>query len=870
MSSFSSSLSSSISKTPIMKVLQSLNSFEGIFIKGAREHNLKNIDVKIPRNKITVITGLSGSGKSSLAFDVLYYEGHRHYMESLSSSSSFSSSHFIETFKKPDVDFIFGLSPTLAIDQKNSRAHPRSTVGTVTEIYDFMRLLFSHKGVPQCPEHKVEMKKQSIEQMVKNIMSWPKKTPFLLFAPMVQGKKGEFSSEIASWIRKGFLRGRVDGEWIELEKAVLERHKKHNIDLLLDELVVKENFTERLKKSLSLGLELTKGMVGLEIKGKKPLFYSLQAACPICHMSLPQMDLSFFSFNNPKGACSLCKGLGFFNSSHSEDSLFDPSEEEGKEEGMDLPSTCPECHGSRLKKEVLSVYFEGKNIAELSRLSLSSLRSFLGACPKEEVSKPILSQILHRLNYLIKVGVPYLSVDRSVRTLSGGEMQRVRMATQVGSALKGVTYVLDEPSVGLHPKDHYQLIQVLKDIKKKGNTVCVVEHDKESILSADHIIDLGPGAGVKGGDIVAEGSLKKILQNEKSLTGQYLSKKKVIPLSEKRRPKSEKKILLAGAKGNNLKDLNVEFPLGLLCGITGVSGSGKSSLILDTLYRILASRFYSSSLSSLPYKNLSGTEWIQNVVQINQKPIGRSPRSTPSTYTGLFSFIRDLYAKLPEAQIRGFGNPKYFSFNAKGGGRCDVCNGQGFTRVQMNFLQDVFVTCEVCQGLRFSPDVLSVQYKNKSISDVLNMTVSEALDFFKYHRHIHRKLNTLMKVNLDYLSLGQSSTTLSGGEAQRVKLSRELSKKKRGKTLYILDEPTTGLHFEDIKKLLDLLNELVDLGNTVMVIEHNLDVIKSCDHLIDLGPAGGEEGGEIVAEGTPEEVASHPISETGRFLKKEL
>ena len=841
--------------------MKSLTSFNGIFIKGARENNLKNIDVKIPRNKITVVTGLSGSGKSSLAFDVLYSEGHRHYMESLSSSAS--SYQLMESFKKPDVDFITGLSPAIAIDQRDSRASPRSTVGTVTEIYDFMRLLFSHKGVPECPEHKLKMEKQSLDQMVKDIMKLPKGTKFLVLAPVVQGKKGQFLSDFEKWSRKGFLKMRVDGgSWVDIGKSkALSRYKAHDIELLLDKLIVDDQFLDRLKESLNLALSLTKGVLSIEILGGESRLYSLHSTCPQCHYAFPKLDISFFSFNNPRGACDDCKGLGLLN-----DGDQKRGDQRSEEENWSL---CTQCKGTRLKDEVLSVRFHGKNIFELSSLPALDLFSYLEKAQGDLVSKKIIKPILKRLNYMIQVGVGYLPMGRSVQSLSKGEMQRVRMATQAGSALRGVTYVLDEPSIGLHPKDHYQLLNVLKDIKEKGNTVFVVEHDRESILFADHVIDLGPGAGKKGGEVIVEGTPQEVSSHKLSLTGGYLSERLFVSVPKKRREiKEEQKILLRGAKGHNLKGIDVEFPLGVLCGVTGVSGSGKSSLIMDTLYPVLAKKLYHSPSTSLSYQSISGLDGVKHAIQINQKPIGRTPRSIPATYVGLFSLIRELYSKLPEAKIRGY-NLEQFSFNVKGG-RCEECKGQALIRVKMNFLQDVFILCESCKGLRFSPGLLSVKYKGKSIADVLSMTVAEALEFFKYHNLIYRKLKMLMKVNLEYLQLGQSSVTLSGGEAQRIKLSRELSKRSSGQTLYILDEPTTGLHFEDVRKLIDLLQELVNLGHTVLVIEHNLDVIKSCDYIIDLGPEGGPRGGRITASGTPEEISKKESSETGRFLRQVL
>ncbi|MCB0390768.1 MAG: excinuclease ABC subunit UvrA [Bdellovibrionales bacterium] len=839
--------------------------FDGITVKGAREHNLKNISLQVPRDKITVITGLSGSGKSSVAFDIIYAEGQRRYVESLSAYAR----NFMEQLKKPDVDSITGLSPSIAIDQKTTITNPRSTVGTTTEIYDFLRLLYARIGHPKCPEHQVEVQSQKPQQIVDDILSGPKGGKFFVLAPVVQDQKGEFLAEFQKWARKGFTRAKVDGQWMELENAKkLTKHKRHNIDLLIDRLVIDEKYRNRLSESINLALIMAKGMLKIEPLGKEAKLYSIHQACPICGYSFPELDPRMFSFNNPRGACEACDGLGYIEYEYE----YEGDEEEIEDFDPYDIEVCETCHGTRLNAAARNVLVDGKNIAEVSDLPASELLEYFKNLKLEGSEKiigdKIIKQITDRLTYLNRVGTGYLSLSRPTRTLSGGEMQRIRLASQVGSSLIGVLYVLDEPSIGLHPRDHHRLLEIIKEIRDRGNTVLLVEHDEDTIESADYIIDLGPGAGIQGGQLLVEGSLEELKRNKESLTAQYLNKKKQIPCPDSYRKGHGTYLKVLGASGNNLKDVNLNIPLGKFCGITGVSGSGKSTLIVDTLYRICAQHFYEAHAQPAPYKEVQGLENLDKVIDINQKPIGRTPRSTPATYVGVLPMIRNLYSQLPEAKIRGY-RPGHFSFNVKGG-RCETCQGLGSIKVEMHFLSDVYVECDKCYGTRYNPEVQSIKFKEKSIADVLKMTVGEAEEFFQHHRQIHKKLITLKRVGLDYITLGQSSTTLSGGEAQRTKLAKELSKTSTGKTLYILDEPTTGLHFEDVRKLVELLQELVDQGNTVVVIEHHLDVIKNCDHIIDIGPDGGKAGGEIVAEGTPVEISKTKKSETGRFLKQKI
>lgn len=868
-------------KKPVLK------EFDGIVVKGAREHNLKNISINIPRNKITVLTGLSGSGKSSLAFDTIYAEGQRRYVESLSAYAR----NFLEQLKKPEVDSISGLSPAIAIDQKSVGLNPRSTVGTITEIYDYLRLLFAKVGVPECPTHHVPVESQTPQQIYDEIFKKSVGTKFSVLAPMAQSKKGEFLAEFQKWAKKGFIKAKVDGEYIELEKATrLAKTKTHDIDLVVDQLILKESIGHRLKESINTALSLANGRLVIEMHTGDRINYSLKSTCPICAFSFPELEPRLFSFNNPRGACRTCNGLG--SADLVEEEEFTDSEVGGRklekvkysykgkklaedqavddEEAEELVlSTCPVCAGARLNQEALSIKIEGKNISELSDLSIIELRGFLAAVdwnPKSKmISDKIVKQILTRLDFLNRVGTSYLSISRPARTLSGGEAQRIRLATQVGSALIGCMYVMDEPSIGLHPRDHQRLLEIIGELKDRGNTIILVEHDEDTIRYADFVVDLGPRAGTLGGELMAIGTPLEIEKNQNSLTGQYLSGKLKIAIPKIRRKGSGKSLKLIGATGNNLKNVDLEIPLGTFTCVTGVSGSGKSTLILDTLYKILAREFFRAHAVPSPYRKIEGIELIDKVIDINQRPIGRTPRSTPATYVGLLPLIRDLFAALPEAKLRGF-EPGRFSFNVKGG-RCETCLGHGQIKMEMHFLSDVFVTCDTCGGKRYNRETLNVKFKEKSIADVLNMTVSEAFDFFKNHSQIHRKLETLMKVGLDYMTLGQSSTTLSGGEAQRVKLSKELSRRGTGKTLYILDEPTTGLHFDDVRKLVELLHELSDQNNTVLVIEHNLEVIKTADHIIDIGPDGGVLGGEIVATGTPEKIILNKKSITGQYLK---
>lgn len=861
---------------------------DGIIIKGAREHNLKNISITIPRNQITVFTGLSGSGKSSLAFDTVYAEGQRRYVESLSAYAR----NFLEQLKKPDVDSVTGLSPAIAIDQKTVGLNPRSTVGTITEVYDYLRLLYAKVGTPLCPTHHVPVSSQTPQQIINDILKKSAGTKFYILAPMAQGKKGEFLAEFQKWAKKGFAKAKIDGVFKDLETAQkLAKTKEHDIDLVVDQLVLKDGITHRLSESVNTALSLAAGRLVIETVGKNGdstrTNYSIHSACPECGYSFPEMEPRLFSFNNPRGACVTCHGLGTldlveeeqFSDSEVGGKKLDQvkytykgkkaSEDDDEEEEM-IISSCPDCKGTRLRAESLNVVISEKNIAYLSEISVLELKMFLEKIKWSEKNKfiadKITTQIINRLNFLDRVGCSYLSLSRPARTLSGGEAQRIRLATQVGSALIGCMYVMDEPSIGLHPRDHHRLLEIIKELKERGNTIILVEHDEDTIRFADYVVDLGPRAGMLGGELMAEGTPEELMKNPKSMTGQYLLGTRRIPIPTVRRKGNGHFIELTGATGNNLKNVNLKLPLGTFTCVTGVSGSGKSTLIIDTLYKILAKEFYKAHVQISPYKKIEGLQHIDKVIDINQRPIGRTPRSTPATYVGLLPLIRDLYATLPDAKLRGF-EPGRFSFNVKGG-RCETCMGHGQIKMEMHFLSDVFVLCDTCQGKRYNRETLQIKFKEKNIAEVLAMNVEEALDFFKNHSHIHRKLETLHKVGLDYMTLGQSSTTLSGGEAQRVKLSKELSKRGTGKTLYILDEPTTGLHFDDVRKLVELIQELANQGNTVLVIEHNMEVVKTADHVIDLGPDGGIYGGDIVAQGTPEEVVkkSLKISETAKFL----
>ena len=852
-----------------------------IIVRGAREHNLKDINVEIEKNKLTVITGLSGSGKSSLAFDTIYAEGQRRFIDSLSTYAR----NFLLQLNKPDVDSIHGLCPSIAIDQKTIGHSPRSTVGTVTEIYDYLRLLFSKVGTPLCPTHKIPVEGQSLEQIQNDILTRYMGEKLIILAPVAKSKKGEFKKEIDQWLKAGYVSAKIDGQWVYLESVKgLKKNNRHDIDLVIDKIIVKDTEKSKLRISqgVSSAVSLTEGLLTVEAKTGDRRNYSTRFACPECGYSFTNLDPLMFSFNNPKGACESCNGLGTQDIYEYEVSEYIPGSGESKQIDYKLDSDnpdfewkdtskCESCAGSGLKEAALNVYYNEKNIHDLSRLSIKSLHHFFKNSKthdlQSEIADQIIPEIVTRLEYLLKVGAGYLSLSRRSKTLSGGEAQRIRLASQVGTPLVGVLYVLDEPSIGLHPRDHDNVLSVLNEIKNRGNTIIVVEHDEETIRYADHVIDVGPHAGRLGGEILFSGKYEQ-LKSAKSLTADYLSNRKQIPLPKKRRPLSDKKIVIEKANGNNLKDVTVIFHLDQLIGISGVSGSGKSTLIMDTLYKSVANKLLKRSFLPSPHKRITGLDQIDNLIKIDQKPIGRTPRSCPATYVGLFPLIRTLFTQLPESKIRGYEAGR-FSFNVKGG-RCEACQGAGVSRIAMQFLSDVYVTCDVCQGKRYNPETLLVKYKGKNIHDVLSMTVEEALDFFDNHTPIKRKLETLMKVGLNYMTLGQSSTTLSGGEAQRVKLSRELSKKIRGHTLYILDEPTTGLHIHDVAKLIELLGELVDRGNTVVVVEHNLDVLKSCDSIVDLGPEGGEDGGELIFSGPTDELIKSKESLTGQYLRKHI
>lgn len=931
-----------------------------IIIKGARQHNLKGIDVHIPRGKLVVITGLSGSGKSSLAFDTIYAEGQRRYVESLSAYAR----QFLEQMEKPDVDSIEGLSPAISIDQKRASKNPRSTVGTVTEIYDYLRLLFARVGKPFCFECGKPITSQTSSQIVDQILKLPADSKIHILAPIARGEKGEFKREILQLQKKGFTRVKINGETHEIADAPnLQKNSKHNIDVFVDRLVMKDGIRKRLADSVETALLTGQGLLKVELLGKdaQEFMYSEKFACIDCGVGFTEISPRMFSFNNPHGACTECSGLGskrffdpnllvpnptlslaqgaiapwntrwgFFhqqtfenlskhykfdtttpwknlpakiqkvilNGSGTEKIQFNydsegmkhavkrtfegvipnlsrrylESESESFREEMEekyqgvVP--CPVCKGARLKKESLHVKIDNLNIAQVCSYDIQKAFSFfqhLELSKKDEViAKKILTEIRSRLAFLVNVGLDYLQVDRIAGTLSGGESQRIRLATQIGSGLQGVLYILDEPSIGLHQRDNDRLLETLRYLRDLGNTVLVVEHDQDTIMQADFVLDLGPGAGSQGGYIVGEGTPADIQKNPKSLTGQYLSGKKEIPIRKHVR-KFDKMLTVKGAKGNNLKGIDASFPLGVFTCVTGVSGSGKSTLVLDTLFPLLKQHVYDSKDAACEVKSISGMESIDKVIDIDQSPIGRTPRSNPATYTGIFTPIRELFSELPEAKMRGY-KPGRFSFNVKGG-RCETCEGDGIIKIEMHFLPDVFVTCEVCNGKRFNRETLDVHYKDKSISDVLDMTVENAREFFKNIPSIAEKLSKLDEVGLGYIKLGQAATTLSGGEAQRIKLSRELSKRPTGHTVYILDEPTTGLHFEDIRKLLEVLNRLVDHGNSIIVIEHHLDVIKTADWVIDLGPEGGKGGGEVVATGTPQEVSKVAKSYTGKYLQ---
>ncbi len=936
-----------------------------IIIKGAKEHNLKNINLEIPRDKLVVITGLSGSGKSSLAFDTLYAEGQRRYVESLSSYAR----QFLGLMEKPDVESIEGLSPAISIDQKTTSKNPRSTVGTVTEIYDYIRLLYARIGVPYCPICGKKIEKQTIDQIIDNIMQLEEGTKIQVIAPIVRARKGEYTKLIQDLLKEGFIRAKIDGEMVELSDDIqIDRKKKHNIDLIVDRLVIGKDIRSRLTESVEIALKHANNLVTIDIPGKEERLYSQNYACPDCGFSFPELTPRMFSFNNPQGACPECTGIGYlmkmdedliipdknktlydgvkaFGSSTMkkgetmakmyfetigrhygvdikvpikklprdflEKILYGTGDEcidfehespfgirkfsapfegviptlerrhnETKSQGMRefyemymSESPCHVCNGARLRKEILSIKVGNKNINELTDMPINKIRDYLRSLEltnqEKLIGEQIFKEIDKRLNFLIDVGLEYLTLSRPAGTLSGGESQRIRLATQIGSGLTGVLYILDEPSIGLHQRDNDKLLATLKKLRDLGNTLLVVEHDEDTMYAADQIIDIGPGAGIHGGNVMAQGTAEEIKKVENSITGQYLSGRKQIAVPKKRRKVVKgKAIEVKGATEHNLKNISVKFPLGVFNCVTGVSGSGKSTLVNEILYKTITKELNGSNEKPGKCKEVVGIENIDKIINIDQSPIGRTPRSNPATYTGVFDTIRDIFANTNEAKLRGYQKGR-FSFNVQGG-RCEACNGDGLIKIEMHFLPDIYVPCEVCKGKRYNHETLEVKYKGKTIADVLNMTVEEALNFFSNIPKIKQKIQTLYDVGLGYIKLGQPSTTLSGGEAQRVKLATELSKRATGKTLYILDEPTTGLHIADVHRLVDILQRLVDTGNTIIVIEHNLDLIKTCDHIIDLGPEGGDGGGEIVAVGTPEQVCKNDKSYTGKFLKKYL
>lgn len=933
-----------------------------IIIRGARQHNLKNIDVDIPRNKLVVITGLSGSGKSSLAFDTIYAEGQRRYVESLSSYAR----QFLGLMEKPDMDYIEGLSPAISIEQKTAARNPRSTVGTVTEIHDYLRLLYAHIGKPHCWICGRPIQKQTVQQIVDTVKKFNNGTRIYILAPVVRGRKGEHRGVFEEIKKEGFLRVRVNGKIKNLdEKIKLDKNKKHTIEVVVDRLVLESDYHERLTESIELGLKIGSGLILVHELPDKDHLFSEHFACPHCEVSMEELTPRMFSFNSPYGACPTCDGLG--SKMEIDPELVVPDKNKSLIQGAIAPlggqprgnwygsilkslarhynlsftthwykidpkireillygtgsdqfemtytsekwsgtyrggwegtinnlmrrysqtqspgvrawieqymrmQPCTECNGSRLKKESMAVTVGGKNLGELSNMSIKAILSFIENLKLTKTDRTIAEQILKeasdRLGFLVNVGLDYLTLERSATTLSGGENQRIRLATQIGSQLVGVLYVLDEPSIGLHPRDNTRLLNTLKALRDLGNSILVVEHDQETMEMSDYIIDIGPGAGEHGGEIIFSGHPKELLKSKDSVTAQFLSGKKEISTPSVRRQGNKQLLKIKGAKGNNLKKIDVEFPLGKLIVVTGVSGSGKSTLVNETLYPILARDLHKARKYPMRYESIEGLKYLDKVVDIDQKPIGRTPRSNPATYTGVFTFIRDLFAQLPESKLRGY-KPGRFSFNIKGG-RCEACQGDGIIKIEMNFLPDVYVTCEVCKGKRYNRETLEVKYKGKNIAEVLDMSVEEALVFFKNIPSVFRKLTTLNEVGLGYIRLGQQATTLSGGEAQRVKLATELSKVSSDKTVYILDEPTTGLHFADVKMLLTVLQTLVDRGNTVIVIEHNLDVIKSADWIVDLGPEGGDAGGEIIFTGTPESLIKYENSYTGKFLRDKL
>ncbi|HRI38111.1 MAG TPA: excinuclease ABC subunit UvrA [Nitrospira sp.] len=830
---------------------------DSIVIKGAREHNLKNIDVEIPRDKLVVITGLSGSGKSSLAFDTIYAEGQRRYVESLSAYAR----QFLEQMGKPDVDSIEGLSPAISIEQKSTSHNPRSTVGTVTEIYDYLRLLFARVGRPYCFQCGEEITAQTVQQMVDAIAAQPEGMKFQILAPIVRGRKGEYRKELLEMRKAGYVRARIDEKIVDLgEDISLDKQKKHTIEIIVDRLVMKagDALMRRLADSVETSVKLTGGLVGVLTEDGHTRLYSDRLACIKCGVSYPEVTPRVFSFNSPHGACPACDGIGYAVTPGGED-----------EEDFTLLEPCETCHGARLRPESLSIKLAKKSIAEVTKLSVRTAADFFLSLKFTDrelvIAHRILKEIRERLGFLVNVGLDYLTLDRAAATLSGGEGQRIRLATQIGSGLVGVLYILDEPSIGLHQRDNRRLLQTLLRLRDLGNTVVVVEHDTETMMAADYVLDMGPGAGSQGGYVIAQGTPQQIMGDPRSLTGQYLRGTQTVSVPQRQR-KPRGTLSVVGAQKHNLKNVTARIPMGLFTCVTGVSGSGKSTLVLEVLFHSLSQLLYHKKPKIDGCKELKGVDGLDKVIDIDQSPIGRTPRSNPATYTGLFGYIRDLYSNLPESRVRGY-KPGRYSFNVKGG-RCEACQGDGLIKIEMHFLPDVYVTCEVCKGQRYNRETMEILHKGKSIADVLNMTVDDALEFFQHIPLIKTKLQTLHDVGLHYVKLGQSATTLSGGEAQRVKLSRELSKRATGRTMYILDEPTTGLHFADVQRLLDVLDRLVEAGNTVLVIEHNLDMIKNADWIIDLGPEGGDRGGEIVAEGPPKEIAKSKRSYTGQVLKE--
>jgi len=825
---------------------------QSIVIKGAREHNLKNIDVEIPRDRLVVITGLSGSGKSSLAFDTIYAEGQRRYVESLSAYAR----QFLDQMGKPDVDSIEGLSPAISIEQKSTSHNPRSTVGTVTEIYDYLRLLFARVGRPHCFQCGQEITAQTVQQMVDAILALPEGMKFQILAPIVRGRKGEYRKELLEMRRAGYVRARIDGKLVDLaDDIALDKQKKHTIEIIVDRLVMKpgDALMRRLADSVETSLKLAGGLVGVLTEADKTMLYSEKLACIRCGVSYPEITPRIFSFNSPHGACPACDGIGY---------AVTPGCPE--DEDLTLLERCDVCKGARLRPESLAVKVAGQSIAAVTELSVRAAADFFALLKFTDremvIAHRILKEIRERLGFLVNVGLDYLTLDRTAATLSGGEGQRIRLATQIGSGLVGVLYILDEPSIGLHQRDNRRLLQTLLRLRDLGNTVVVVEHDAETMLAADHILDMGPGAGSHGGHVIAQGSPKQVMDDPRSLTGLYLRGTQTVTVPSRQR-KAKGFLSVVDARKHNLKGVTAKIPLGLLTCVTGVSGSGKSTLVLEVLFHSLSQLLYHKRPKIDGCKELRGVSALDKVIDIDQSPIGRTPRSNPATYTGLFGYIRDLFSNLPESRMRGY-KPGRYSFNVKGG-RCEACQGDGLIKIEMHFLPDVYVTCEVCKGQRYNRETLEILHKGKSVADILNMTVDDALEFFEHIPLIKSKLQTLHDVGLHYVRLGQSATTLSGGEAQRVKLSRELSKRATGRTMYILDEPTTGLHFADVQRLLDVLDRLVEAGNTVLVIEHNLDVIRNADWIIDLGPEGGDRGGQIVVEGPPKDIAASKRSYTG-------